>query len=413
MEAPRHRAAPVRFRRRRSGRATTGHLIDPQRELFGIPAEVAYFNCASLAPLMRPAREAGNAALERRGEPWRISSGDWFDRTEERRTLFSRLVGVSPENVALIPASSYGLATAARNLTARPGQRVLIVAEDFPSNVYTWRAFCDEHGCELFTVDRAPGQDWTEAVLAALDERVAIAAVPNVHWTDGSFLDLAVIAERLRAHDARLVVDASQSLGAMPFDFATVRPDFLVAVGYKWLLGPLGQSYLYVADRWLDGRPLEENWISREGSDDFAALVDYTEAYPAGARRFDVGQRTNFETTPVSIAVLERLLGWGVEAVATTLAAKTERIARAAVEMGLELSSPIDWTAAAKAASGRPRHMLGIQLPKASLATAPGLLKQSGVYVAVRGSSVRISPHVYNDDGDIERLLQALRRLVP
>lgn len=376
-------------------------MLDSQRELFGIPADLAYFNCASLAPLMLPAREAGRRALELRGEPWRIAAPDWFSGTEQRRSLFARLVGVSPENVALVPATSYGLAVAARNLPATPGQRVLVIAEDYPSNVYTWRAFCARQDCELLTVRRAPGQEWTEAVLEALDERVAIAALPNVHWTDGSLLDLPVIAARVQAVGARLVVDASQSLGAMPFDFAGVRPDFLVAVGYKWLLGPFGLGYLYVADEHLDGAPLEENWISRRGSDNFATLVDYTDRYLGGARRFNVGQRTLFETTPVAIAVLERMVEWGVARIAATLAAKTERIARETTAMGLSLSSQ----------GRRGPHMLGLTLPKETVAAAPGLLKESGVYVATRASTTRISPHVYTEDRDIDRLLQALGRL--
>lgn len=377
-------------------------VLDSQRALFGIPADVAYFNCASLAPLMLSARKAGRDALEMRGEPWRIATVDWFESSERRRSLFAQLVGVSAENVALVPASSYGLAVAARNLAARPGQRVLVVADDFPSNVYTWRAFRARHGCEISTVEREPGQEWTDAVLAALDDRVAIAAIPNVHWTDGAFLDLRAISERARAVGARLVVDASQSLGAMPFDFAAVRPDFLVGVGYKWLLGPVGLCYLYVADEHLEGEPLEENWISREGSDDFASLVSYRDEYRSGARRYDVGQRTLFEATPVAIAVLEQLVAWGVETIAATLAAKTDRIAREAARIGLPPTS----------AGRRAPHMLGVRLPEEVLRTAPVWLKQSHVHVAVRGAAMRISPHVYNDDGDIERLLETLQQLI-
>lgn len=375
-------------------------MLECQRELFDLPADLAYFNCASLAPLMRPAQEAGRRALESRGEPWRIASAHWFDGVERRRGLFAQLIGVSADNIALVPATSYGLAVAARNLTARPGQRVLVIADEFPSNIYTWRAFCARRGCEILTVRRPPGQEWTSAVLDALDERVAIAAIPNVHWTDGALLDLPAIGAKARALGARLVVDASQSLGVMPFDFAAVRPDFLVAVGYKWLLGPFGLGYLYVADEHLHGRPLEENWISREGSDDFTR-VDYRDGYLGGARRFDVGQRTLFETTPVAIAVLEQMVAWGVRNIASTLAAKVTRIARETAALGLSLTS-----------DGRHApHMLGLRLPTKVLGSVSALLRESRVHVAVRGSALRISPHVYNDDNDIGRLLEAVGRL--
>jgi selenocysteine lyase/cysteine desulfurase len=351
---------------------------------------------------MLPAREAGRRALEMRAEPWKTATADWFDGVEQRRSLFARLIGVSPENIAFVPAASYGLAVAARNLAARPGQRVLVIADDFPSNVYTWRAFCARHGCEIVTVERASDQEWTDAVLEAIDERVAIAAVPNVHWTDGALLDLPRISERVRSIGARLVVDASQSLGAMTFDFTTVQPDFLVAVGYKWLLGPFGLGYLYVSDGHLNDEPLEENWISRQGSDDFTRLVDYSDAYREGARRFDVGQRTLFEATPIAIEVLEKMLEWGVENISVTLAAKTQRIAREAAAIGLPPTSQ----------GRRAAHMLGLRLPERKLASAPGLFARNQVNVAVRGSAVRISPHVYNDDDDVNRLLSTLAQLV-
>jgi selenocysteine lyase/cysteine desulfurase len=376
-------------------------MLHSQRHLFGIPADRAYFNCASLAPLMLAAREAGRGALRARGEPWHTTIADWFDGAERRRSLFARLVAVCPDNVALIPAASYGLAVAARNLTTRPGQRVMVLADDFPSNVYTWRAFCARHGCELLTVRCAPDQEWTEAVLDATDERVAIAALPNVHWTDGALLDLAAISGRLRACGARLVVDASQSLGALPLDFSIVQPDFLVAVGYKWLLGPFGLGYLYVSDRHLNGEPLEENWISRAGSEDFARLIDYSEAYRQGARRFDVGQRTLFEATPVAIAVLQQMLEWGVGEIAVALTARTQHIAQQAAAIGLPLTST----------GRRAGHMLGLKLPTQALAGAAQLFSSNQVHVAVRGSAVRISPHLYNDDGDVSRLLSTLAQL--
>src|SRR5215207_357468 len=167
-----------------------------QRELFDIPDDVAYFNCASLAPQLRASVEAATAALGRRARPWMISSDDWFTEAEERRALFAELAGVDPEGVALVPATSYGLAVAAANLTARPGQRVLVLADDFPSNRYTWQRFARRTGAELVTVERRDGQRWGEAVAAALDEQVAVVAVLATHWTDGGSVDLAAIGAR-------------------------------------------------------------------------------------------------------------------------------------------------------------------------------------------------------------------------
>jgi selenocysteine lyase/cysteine desulfurase len=370
-----------------------------QRELFDIPDDVVYLNCASLAPLLKAAVEAGAAALARRARPWRITGADWFSDAEERRGLFARLAGVDPEGVALVPATSYGLAAAAANLTARPGQRVLVLADDYPSNWHTWRRFARRTGAEVVAVERRDGRTWGEAVVEALDERTAVVAVLAVHWTDGGAVDLAAVGARAREAGAALVVDASQALGAMPLDLAAVRPDYLVSVGYKWLLGPVGLGYLYVAERHRDGVPLEENWISRLGSEDFAALTDYQDRYQPGARRFDVGQRTAFETTPMAIAALRQLLDWEVPRIAATLGRLTGRIQREVEAIGLRLTS-----------GDRAPHMLGIDLPDQARRAVAGALAEAGVHVGVRGSSLRVSPHLWTTDSDVERLVGALTR---
>jgi len=380
-----------------AGPAASPGTLPAQRELFDLPDDVAYFNCASLAPLLKAAVEAGAAAVARRARPWLLGGEDWFSGAEERRALFARLAGLDPEGVALVPATSYGLAVAAANLDARPGQRVLVLAEDYPSNTYTWRRFAGRTGAGVVAVEREDGQSWGEAVLPALDERTAVVAVLATHWTDGGAVDLAAIAARAREAGAALVVDASQALGAVPLDLAAVRPDYLVTVGYKWLLGPFALGYLYVDERHRDGVPLEENWISRAGSQDFAALVDYQDRYQPGARRFDVGQRTHFETTPMAVAALRQLLHWEVPRVAATLGRLTDRIQRRVEAIGLRLTS-----------SDRVPHMLGIALPDRARAAAARALAEAGVFVGVRGSSLRVSPHLWTTDQDVDRLVEAL-----
>ncbi len=256
--------------------------VGPQRAAFGVPPDVAYFNTANLAPQLHSVRAAGEAALEQRGRPWTISPGDWFSDVERLRALFGALVGADAEGVALVPATSYGFAVAARNLPLAAGDRVLVLAEEYPSGIYTWRAATRAAGAEIVTVHREPGQGWTEAILEILDERVGVVSVPNVHWTDGALVDLAAVSARSHEIGARLVIDGSQSIGALPLDVDALKPDFVVTVGYKWLLGPFGVGYLYVAERHRDGEPVEQNWISREGSEDFERLVDYRDGYQPG-----------------------------------------------------------------------------------------------------------------------------------
>jgi selenocysteine lyase/cysteine desulfurase len=386
---------------------TIGAVIDTapleaRREEFDLPADVAYFNTANISAVPRLVREAAERALARRAAPWEIGMTEWFGDVERLRGLVARLLDADAEGVALVPATSYGFAVAARNLRLAPWHRIVVLAEEYPSGIYTWRRLANQTGAEIHTVEREAGQSWTEAVLATLDERTGIVSVPNVHWTDGSLVELEPIAARARELGCRLAIDASQSLGAMPISVERLRPDFLVSVGYKWQLGPLGLAYLYVSPEHRDGEPIEENWINRAGSEDFAGLVDYVDEYQPGARRFDVGARSSFQLVPMSIAAVELLLEWAPARIAATLARTTAAIARGAAALGLE---PVP-------AEQRGPHMLGVRLPEAARESALAALSDAGCYASLRGKSLRIAPHLHNTPEEVERLLDALRAAV-
>jgi selenocysteine lyase/cysteine desulfurase len=377
-------------------------LLGSRRDEFDVPPQVAYFNTANLSPLTHRVREAGERALERRTRPWTIAAEDWFTDVERLRELFGRLLGADADGVALVPATSYGFAAAARNLALGPGDRILVLAAEYPSGIYTWRAAARDSGAEIVTVERERGEAWVEAILAALDERVAVVSVPNVHWTDGALVELGPIADRARALGCRLVVDASQSAGAMALDLARLQPDYLISVGYKWLLGPFALSYLYVAPEHREGEPLEQNWLLRAGSEDFARLVDYRDDYQPGARRFDMGQRSSFQLVPMAIAALEQLLEWRVPRIAATLAELNSGLAERLTGIGLE---PLP-------AADRGPHMLGVVLPPAARDRAPAALAAADCFAAVRGDSLRIAPHLHNTLDEVERLTAALAEAV-
>ncbi len=237
-------------------------LLPSQRHLFDLPDGLTWLNCAYMSPQTRAVSEVGREAVLRKAQPWRVKPEDFFTESEALRRLFATLVGAEDaEGVALVPSASYGMAVAAANLPVRVGQRLLVLAEEFPSNVYPWRDLAERSGGQMVTVRRPEDGDWTRVVLGEMDERTALVAVPHCHWTDGSLVDLVRVGERARELGAALAVDATQSLGALPLDVAEVRPDFLVAAGYKWLMGPYSLGYLYVAPRWRTGRPLEHNWL--------------------------------------------------------------------------------------------------------------------------------------------------------
>jgi selenocysteine lyase/cysteine desulfurase len=372
--------------------------LGDERGLFEIPENVTYLNCAYMSPQLRSVREVGERAVARKSRPWKLTVSDFFEDSEKSRALFARLVGGDSDGVALIPSVSYGIAVAAANVTVQERQRILILEDQFPSNVYSWRELAKHSGAKLVTVSRPPDNDWTSAVLDDLDEDSAVVAVPNCHWTDGSLLDLARIGERAKEAGAALVVDAIQSLGAHPLDVREVRPDFLVASAYKWLLGPYGIGFLYADEGWREGTPIEHNWINRRGSDDFSRLVGYQDAFQPGARRYDVGERSNFALLPMANEALRQILHWGVENVSATIGVLTALVEREAKDRGVE----------AIPAKMRARHMIGLKHGSGSPEDLAAQLAAQNVFVSVRGETVRVSPHLYNTEEDINRLFAAL-----
>ena len=373
--------------------------IPCQRRLFDIPEDVAYLNCAYISPLLNEVREAGLAGTRRKSRPWKIQPPDFFTEAEVARQLFAKVIHASGDDIALIPAASYGIATAARNLPLQEGETILLLHEQFPSNVYPWRELAKQHDATITTLPRPEDDDWTRVILEALDERVAVAALPHVHWTDGAMINLERVGARCREVNAALVVDGTQSVGALPFDVEVVKPDFLAVATYKWLLGPYAAGFLYAAPKWQQGVPLEHNWIDREGSEDFSNLVDYRDAYQPGARRFDVGERGNIHLLPMANVGLRQLLAWGIDDIQTTIRARTNRIAKRATKLGIDALPP----------EQRAGHYLGLRFDGGVPEGLAQRLASEQVYVSVRGrNAVRVTPHLWVSDEDEDRFFDVL-----
>lgn len=381
-----------------------------QAALFSIPSDHCYLNSAFMGPLPMPVQRAGLQALAARATPIGLTSQDFFEPAERTRKLCARLVNADPERVAFVPTVAYAMAIVAKNLRPAAGQNVVLLGEMFPSNVYPWRAWRAD-GVEMRTVaapvaplsSRVPGANraalWNEALLQAIDPNTAVVAVEPAHWTDGTLFDLERIGARCRANGAAFVIDATQTVGVMPIDVAALRPDALVVHCYKAMLANYGLGFAVFGDRFIDASPLEESWLMRAGSENFARLVDYEDRYAAGMRRFDTSVRAN----PILIAMLEAacrlLLEWQPNRIRDYLFG----IERAAVEraraLGFEVAD----------AGDRAANLFGIRLPAGMEAeTVRRQLAERRIHVAVRGDSVRVSPHVYNDARDLEKLVDSL-----
>jgi selenocysteine lyase/cysteine desulfurase len=383
---------------------TTGTpLLSNQRHLFDIPGDVAFLNCAYISPLPKVSLAAGMQGLARKSHPWMIAPDDFFNASEAVRARFAALVNAEADDVAFTPAVSYGIAQAAANIALERTQTIVTLAEQFPSNVYPWWELAEHSGAQFISVPRPNDDDWTAALLAQINPATGVVAVPHCHWTDGGLIDLEAVGAACRRVGAILCVDGTQSVGALPFDVKRIDPDYLAVASYKWLLGPYSLGFLYVAPRRHAGRPIEHNWIARRGSQDFAGLINYRREFQHGARRFDVGERSNFALMPVVESSLKLIADWTVPRILATLACRTEAIAlRALAEFGID-SVPVD---------RRAGHYLGLRFRGGVPPDLPDQLASERVYVSVRGAAMRVTPHLWTTDADVERLFTVLRRVV-
>jgi selenocysteine lyase/cysteine desulfurase len=379
-------------------------MLSAQRDLFEMPRHICYLNSASYSPLPLRTLEAGRAAVGRKGQPWTLDASFASAQNERARAAAARLINADPADIALIPSVSYGIATAAKLLTIVRGARVIVLENDHSSPVLEWRTRADAQGFTVETVRQPDDGDWTAAVLAAIERPGApptgLASISSVHWSDGGLIDIAAIAAALRRQGAAFVVDATQSVGVLTMDVKHLDPDVVIFPTYKWLLGPYGRAFVYVAKRHQGGVPLEQTAAGRR---DVRAENDvyFTDLrYVADARRFDMGERDYFISMEMAAIGMEMISEWGPPAIAQRLAMLTDRIADAVRGLGVRVPEP----------GLRAPHILSLGFKDGMPRGLVEGLASEGVYVAARLGRLRISPHVFNDEADAGRFVDALAR---
>jgi selenocysteine lyase/cysteine desulfurase len=377
-------------------------MLASQRGLFDLPRDICYLNSASYSPLPLRSQEAGRAAVSRKGRPWTLDPSFAFGQYERARQAAARLIHAEAGDIALISSVSYGVATAARLLTIPRGARVLVLENDHSSPVLEWRTRFQAQGFAIETVAQPDDGDWTSAVLSAIERpaapRLALASISSVHWSDGGLIEVAKIAEALRRQGALFLIDATQSAGVLAMDVKSLDPDFVIFPTYKWLIGPYGRAFLYVARRHQGGIPLEQTAYGRRDVRADNAVYFADTRYVSGAQRFDMGERDHFISMEMASIGMEMMAEWGAPAVAERLAMLTDRI-----EEGLRGT-------AVRVPDRRFRapHILSLRFADGMPAGMVQALATEGIYVAERVARMRVSPHVFNDEEDADRFAAAL-----
>ena len=375
--------------------------LQDQKNLFDIPEGIHYLNTASLSASFKNIEEAGIKAVKEKSKPYLIPTSDFFDPVIKLKKLFAQLIDAEDYNrIANIPSVSYGLSSVANNIKLNKGDEIVLIEEQFPSNYYVWEKLAQKYDATIKIVKQPivsenKGKLWNEAIINSINSKTAFIALGNIHWTNGTIFDLKAIRKKTREHDALLIVDGSQSIGAMEFSIKEIQPDALICAGYKWLFGPYGCGYAYFGEYFDDGNPIEENWSNRFNSENLSDLVNYESRYKPLANRYSVGEHASFIYVKMQIAALQQIIDWTPKAIQEYCKEITTNFVKVLSENGCEIENP----------DARTHHLFGVKIPESIDKEAlKKSLSKNNVFVSFRGNYIRVSCHLFNTTDNLKVL---------
>lgn len=376
---------------------------DWRQEWFEIE-DATYLNLASQSPMPKVSVRAVQAALEANKNPHHKADSTFFEVPNRIRTSLAKLIGAKPEEIALTSGASAGAAALAYALTWKPGDEVVTAKGEFPLQYATWKPMEEREGLKLKIV--APRERFITAddLIAVITPRTRVVSVSMVRYDDGSLLDVRRVADACHKQGALLLLDASQSCGAMPMDVNQLGADFIVSAGYKWLLGPFGTGFFWAKSEHLGMvRPGPFYWMAVEGSDNFAAL-NFEDAKPAAnAKRWDSPEGASYYN--FNLVAMDASVDFVVRAGPELVAAHNRKL----IELMFErlpkdrfvIASPLD-------AARRGTYGCFAARSKEKTAEYYQLLRKENVVVSLREGNIRVSPYLYNTERDIDRLISVV-----
>lgn len=366
-----------------------------------------YLNAASEGPMPIEAVRTGEALARLKSTPWEIGMDYYYQVPAAVRARLEALTGAPRGSVGLVGGTSAGIGIAARGLPVAPGDEVLLLEGQFPSNVHPWGAAL-RRGAQVRVAPRPAGADPTEAVLAALGPRTRIVSVDWVSFIDGAVVDLAALGERLVARDIRLVVDGAQGVGALRLDLAATAVDVLAAPSHKWLMGPVGCGFVVVAPDRLDAiQDWNSGWVNLAMQGGFRNILVGGGAPPSDATRFETGSPAYSLFAPWGES-LDLLAQIGADAVERRVTALARRILEGVLDLAPARGRDRGLTLVSPASAARRSGIVSFRAGDETVALYRALTA-AGITVALREGAIRASPHVYNTEDEVETLLGACR----
>ena len=373
--------------------------MECQKHLFSLHPDVHYLNNAYKGPLLKSAEFAATKALQRGRNPADMNTADFFDLVEEVKGLYAQLVNCHTDQVAAIPSTSYGFATALKNIKAKAGGNAITVEDEFPSGYFALEKWCKEQKNKLniispSTRDRNEiSQNWNQKIIEGINENTSLVIMSSVHWANGVKFDLEAIGKKCKEMKAIFVVDGTQSVGSQPIDVQACNINVLVTAAYKWMLGPYSLGFMYLDENFYKGTPLEESWMNRTNAKDFSTLTNYDHEYQPKANRYNMGERSNFILMPIAKEGLSQILLW-----------KPTEIQKYAANLAQPL---FEFLKADNLSFSN--HLFSLPMPdRIDKEKLNENLRKRKIILSQRGESLRVSINVFNDEKDIEALIETI-----
>mgnify|MGYP001415335377 CR=1 FL=1 len=392
--------------------ATPAWDLAGYRRQFPVCDRVVYLNHAAVSPIATPTRVAMQALLTDVEEWGAVHWQQWAEEQDGARATLARFIGAHADEIALLKNTSEGLSTVALGLDWQPGDRVVAMGSEFPSNVYPWLALRDRGVAVQLLREGPQGIDLDQLAHACRGARLL--AVSFVQYLSGFRLDLQRVGDICRRTGTLLVVDAIQGLGAFPLDVKQAGIHALAADGHKWLTGPEGAALLYL-DRDLLSQvtPREIGWTSVAAGEDFDVLARLERGenpltWRASAARFEAGtlNTVGFRGLHAAVSLLAEV---GGATIATRILGLTERLVQGLLEQGCTILGPRGTPASASPTGDARSGIVSFRSPRLAARSLHRWLQRAEIHCAERGGWLRVAPHFYNSEEEIDRLLDQLK----
>ena len=364
--------------------------------------DVTYLDAATQGPLPLASAQAAKEALEWKKLPFLIPNGTYFDLPDRIRASIAKIIHAEPDDIALTAGASAGFAAVAAGIDWKKGDEVIVARGEFPAHFATWLPY--EKAGKLTVNVIAPAERFISAddYLSAISARTRIVSASLVRFDNGARLDARRVADACHAAGALFLLDASQCAGALPIDVGATGADFLVSSGYKWLLGPYGTGFFWARREWSDRlRDGPVYWQSLEGADNFHGLPLDGLRVRAGARRWDSPETASFTNLAAFDASLSLVNSAGTDKIYEHAASLSRLVAERLPKDRCVLASPSN-------SERRGQFVCVAARSPEKTADLFKKLREEKIIVCLREGVLRISPHIYNTEHDVLRLIAAM-----